>query len=751
VVPIQKSRSLYYCPDLILKKAFLITGFRAGLYKGLYLSLLFISFLFPYISFAMEKNEAPKGPVDIEAKSITYDRDEDTYHAEGNVVITFTEGILTADSVVLNKTTNSALAQGHVLMKTEGDILEGDEIIFDIATKTGIVYTGKLFIDRNHFYISGKKIERKSEDTYHIKEAAVTTCDGDSPDWQFTAKELNVTIDGYGTLKHGKFLIKDIPIFYLPYMIFPAKTTRQSGFLSPKIAYSRDRHGLDIEIPFYWAISENKDATFYQRYMEKRGWKEGVELRYIMGKNSFGTFYGDFLNDTKQVAETWGNISRDWTSDQKRWSFYLNHETFFSQDFYLRLDIAKVSDNWYFKDFSSSNYYLDNYSQNETERFKRVPFVGDESLGSLNSTARLVKNWKLYNLTSLVSYTDDFRSASNDSTWQKYPEIRLTGIKQPLFGTSLNFELDTSYDYYYRTEGEKGHLYDIQPTLSLPFNLGEYLQLIPEMGVKGTFWSRDDNNSENDNNSDDHGSYKIYNAGVTLTTGIHRIFDVGGKTIEKIRHDIKPELTYSYVAHIDQDNHPAFVTETNEENNLGYALINTFTAKIKGENGKISYRELLRLKLAQTYDITEARREVISPEEERRPFGDLNVEFDCMPLDYISLRGRNIFSVNSGDWKQTNYDLDLKDRRGDSAILGYRYTQDAVEEINLYLKALITNSLGMTYLVRKNNFDAKYIEKTYGFNYRRQCWNIEFSYSDNENDRRFMMSFSLYGFGGSGR
>ncbi|PIP07256.1 MAG: hypothetical protein COX52_04455 [Syntrophobacterales bacterium CG23_combo_of_CG06-09_8_20_14_all_48_27] len=703
----------------------------------------FLSFLSHLSSFAMESNIS-KGPVNIEANSISYDRDEDTYHAEGNVVITFSGGIMTAESVILNKAANDALAQGHVVMKSEGDILEGDSVVFDIATKTGVVYEGKMFVEKNHFYLSGGKIEKKSEATYNIKDATVTTCDGDSPDWQLTAREANVTVDGYGILKHSKFLVKDFPILYIPYLIFPVKTTRQSGFLFPRLAYSRDRHGLDIEVPFYWAISKSMDATFYQRYMEKRGWKEGVEFRYFIGDDSWGTFYGDFLNDTKQTAETSGGISRNWTSDQKRWSFYLNHETTFSEGFYLRTDIAKVSDNWYFKDFSTSNYYLDHYSANEEQRFKKVSFLGNKSLGSLDSTARLVKDWQLYNLTGLISYSDDFRSASNEATLQKYPEIRLTGIKQPLFDTPLNFELAASYDYYYRTEGQKGHLYDIQPAISLPVNLGGYLQLTPEMAVKGTFWDRDDGVAANDNK---HGDRKVWNAGVNLTTEVHRIFDVGGETMEKIRHGIESELTYTYATVIAQDNRPDFVTEVTGENNLSYALINTLTARGKGKDGRTSYRELLRLKLAQNYDIKEARRDVTSPGMEKRPFSDLDVEFDCVPSEYFSFRGRNRFSVNSGEWKQTNYDLHLNDRRGDTATVGYRYTQNSLEEINLSLKALITKSLDMTYVIRKNQLDGKYVERTYGLNYRRQCWNAELSYSDSENDRRFMMSFSLYGLG----
>ncbi len=306
--------------------------------------------------FAFER-EVPKGPVNIEADSIIYDSNLDTYRAKGNVVITFAGGYLKADSVILNKTTKDAVAEGHVEIKSEKDFLEGEKAQFNIDTKTGVLLNGKMFFYKNHLYLSGDEIEKKGEATYYLKDATATTCDGDRPDWRFAGKEVNVTIDGYGTLKHGTFQVKNFPFIYLPYMIFPVKTTRQTGFLFPRFSYSQDKHGWDVGIPFYWAISDNTDATFYQRYMDKRGFQEGMEFRYCFSKDSFGTFYGDYLNDKREVSDTEeDNLSRDWRESQKRWSYYLNHETTFTPGFYFRTDIKKVSDNWYFRDFDSYNY-----------------------------------------------------------------------------------------------------------------------------------------------------------------------------------------------------------------------------------------------------------------------------------------------------------------------------------------------------------------------------------------------------------
>jgi LPS-assembly protein len=94
--------------------------------------------------------------------------------------------------------------------------------------------------------------------------------------------------------------------------------------------------------------------------------------------------------------------------------------------------------------------------------------------------------------------------------------------------------------------------------------------------------------------------------------------------------------------------------------------------------------------------------------------------------------------------------LTLSDHRGYSASAGYRYTRDRLEEINLSLKAALTSSIGATYVLRQNRLDRKTVESTYGLQYRKQCWNVEFNVSDREDDRTVMVVFSLYGLGRGG-
>jgi LPS-assembly protein len=708
-----------------------------------FLAILFVPWMAASPLRAFE-TEFRGGPVTIEADSIAYDGDEDVFHAAGKVLITFTGGFLKADTATLNRTTNQALAVGHVLVQSNQDILEGEKVSFNIVSRTGTVNDGKMFIAQNHFYIKGERIEKKSEATYRLENATVTTCDGDAPDWRIAGSELDLTVDGYGVLKHGRFLARDLPVLYVPYLIFPAKTTRQTGFLFPRFAYSRDKNGLDVEIPFYWVVSDSADATFFQRYMEKRGFKEGVEFRYFTSPDSFGVFYGDFINDRRRVAESAGGMSRDWQDDRNRWSYYLNHESNFADGISLRSDIRRVSDRWYFRDFSSSNYYLDHYSQGGEERFQHVSFRGDESLGSLDSTVRLTKDWSLYNLTALARYTDDFSSPDNNATLQKYPEVTLTGFRQPLFGSPFQLEFTAGYDHFFRQEGQKGHLWDISPTLYLPLKLGPYARVTPQAGFRGNVWERSDSVTDT---GDKYGDREVFTLGTTLSTEMHRVFDVKGAEMEKIRHGIRPEITYTYIPDASQDHAPDFLDRIPGQHSLTYGITNTLLARMRAKDGKISYREMMRFRLGQTYDIQEARRDVTGAGKDNRPFRDVDLELDLAPLPYLSLSARNKFDVNSGEWRQNNYDLTLSDHRGDLASAGYRYTRDTLEEINLYLKAALTSSIGATYILRLNQLDRKTVESTYGLQYRKQCWNVEFNISDHEDDRTVMFVFSLYGMG----
>ena len=702
-------------------------------------------------------------PVKIEADTLFYDQERDLYEAQGNVVITYGDGVLTAASAEYNRKSNLATAHGNALLRMAEDSLQGDKIVVNVEDKTGVAYNSKAFYARNHFYIKGSRIEKTGENTYFIEEPAATTCDGDRPDWEITGRSMKVTLEGYGLMKDARLRARHLPVFYAPLVAFPAKTKRQSGFLFPYLGYSKDKDGIDIEVPFFWAITPQMDATFFSRYMEKRGFKEGVEFRYFAGSKSFGTLYGDMMEDNRHVTETAavGNQSRDWQGMHRRWSYYLNHQTNFDSQFYIRTDLRRVSDSWYFRDFSAHNYYLSNYSTTELDPFRKVPFQGNESLPSLESSARVYKGWNNFSLMARISSTDDFSAANNDRTLQQYPEIVFTGIKQQFLSTPLYYEFTGNYDYFYRGDGQKGHYLDIAPTISLPFNISRYAKITPQITLREIYWNRDDQQANSDNKSDNR---TVYNAGLSISSRISRVFTVKIQNWDKIKHEIKPEFFYSYIPGVKQDNLPDYIPWVNsfmanslssnigytnvltEQNAVAWALTNTVTARAQGKSGSRSYIELLRFKLFQVYDINEAKKDMSGSTADRRPISDMGIEFDLKPHPYVSFAARNKYNPYVG-WKEMNYDLGLSDWRGDNMTVGYRYTMDSLEEINMVLKLNLTRGFSGNLILRQDQFNDRTVENTVGLAYLAQCWGVGVDFTKTHDDQRIMFKFSLAGLG----
>jgi LPS-assembly protein len=137
-------------------------------------------------------------------------------------------------------------------------------------------------------------------------------------------------------------------------MFFPAKTKRQSGLLPPKLGYST-LNGAEIMIPFYWAISDQTDATFYQRYMSKRGYMQGVEFRYVESQNSKGILEFDILSD-KETPKNLSDgdavdISPYARTNQTRYWLRGRADQDLPQGVVARLDGDFVSDQDYLREF----------------------------------------------------------------------------------------------------------------------------------------------------------------------------------------------------------------------------------------------------------------------------------------------------------------------------------------------------------------------------------------------------------------
>jgi hypothetical protein len=132
-----------------------------------------------------------------------------------------------------------------------------------------------------YFHIEGETLVRTNDNDFYARNSLFTPCyckPGETPAWAFSASEIEAQIGGYADMYHPVLEIKGVPVLYLPYLKFPIKDRRQSGFLPPTFAFE-DRSGNIYSQPVYLDLGPDADTTLKTDIYEKRGTRIGVEYR----------------------------------------------------------------------------------------------------------------------------------------------------------------------------------------------------------------------------------------------------------------------------------------------------------------------------------------------------------------------------------------------------------------------------------------------------------------------------------------
>ena len=748
------------------------------------------AFVFGSVDFSFaQSNERvfkddPSKPWHIVGDEISLDKKTNKYIAKGNVVITKENKRLTADFVRFDNINMQVLAVGHVIMMVGDDLLIANKMEMDLEAEIGTAYNGTVFLKENHFYIKGDKIQKTGKDSYAVNKGSLTTCDGDNPAWKVTGRNLKVTIEGYGFITNAALWAKKVPVMYAPFFVFPAKTKRQSGLLPPQIVYSERKWDEYIQ-PFYWAINESSDATFYYHHIGRRGEKAGFEYRYVLDENSKGTLMYDFLQDKKvddgttESSEEWGYT--DDTNDKlrpnsDRYWFRMKHDQSLASGFTAKLDIDIVSDQDYLREFKDGYTGFDKTDMYFLKNFGRDIEDYDEST-RVNSLS-INKIWSQFSFNAETRWYDNVinrrRDEIDDTTIQMLPNIDFNGSKQQIYGTPLYFDLDSQYTYFYREDASRAHRMDVYPRLYLPLRFKKYMSFEPSVGFRETAWHFD---KEEYRSSDEATMYRgIYDFKADASSDIYKIYNIQAFGIDKIKHAITPNVVYEYIPGKYQSKYPQFdsLDSIARKNLVTYSLTNVFTSRSQAQltekdppdkntdnyvTGRV-YNQLCRLKLEQSYNINEAKEDTPSlwvNKKQKRPFSAIYGEIQLDPVKYVSMQADTKWSPYEGDFESRNVALTVSDNRGDNVFVEHRYAYDSSVPINssesIYteMTLAVTDQLNVYADYERNIYDSQEIKRGVGFLYKAQCWSIDFGYTDEDNDRKYTFIINLYGLGQFGK
>lgn len=462
--------------------------------KASFILLLTICFsLFTGYCFAQEKTN-------ITSESLEYNQETFTYNAKGKVKLQKADTLVEADEMKYNEQTSEVFAEGSVKYTTPTTIITASRAELNTEAKTGILYDAEVFFLRDNYHIAGKVIEKRGEKYYFSPDATFTTCDASVPAWCFKGKNIDAVVGDELKARDVFFRIKNVPVFYFPYFLAPILTERKTGFLIPSAGYS-NKWGFNLNVPFYWAITENRDVTVSLDYYTIKGLGESLEYRYVEPFNAKGKLWVYHLDDNvlnKDFFEL--KLLHDQRSADKIGGF---------------LNINYINEKDFYREFI-------NNLQVRTNRF--LESTGEVGLPFDNS--------RLY-LSS--QYWIDLKEHSSDPP-QLLPELGF--VLYPKKFDGLLFTANTSVANFWRKEGVYGQRLDIFPQVLHSFGSGVVFS--QTLGLRETAYSLH-------NNDDDNSPHR---EAIDYSIIANSRFS---KKYASFMHIIEPSISYAIIANSEND------------------------------------------------------------------------------------------------------------------------------------------------------------------------------------------------------
>lgn len=361
-------------------------------------------------------------PAFLEADQIDGD-DQGVVTLTGNAQVRRMDAILKGDVIKYRRETGDLDAQGSVRLLRDATLITGPGLKYNIDADTGELDEPVFRLGTNGGSGSASHALILSRSRMRLKDVIYTGCPCPNPSWEIRSKQVDLDFDrNEGVARNGVLYFKDVPILASPYLTFPVKRERKSGFLLPTYGTS-SQGGIDIMVPYYVNLAPNYDMTLMPRYMSKRGVQAGGEFRYL-GRSYAGRMTGTYLNNDHQTGTN-------------RWMYSTVHRHLLPNGFFADWDISRVSDINYFRDFSSLGL-----NESTTSYLRQR--------GRLGWTSRYVRSYvQVYKYQSL--YDDD--AVSRNPQYDKEPELVVKAARYNWGGFDL--ELDSAATRFRKPMGEQ--------------------------------------------------------------------------------------------------------------------------------------------------------------------------------------------------------------------------------------------------------------------------------------------------------
>lgn len=418
---------------------------------------------------------------DIQADTISFDKDSGWFSADGNVRIVYGDNELHARQVKLNPETGAVEAHGNVvLIRKDQNTWTGEDIAYNYKTGAGLASNLDLR-DKNFRVLAGES-ERGTDDTFYLDDVEMTTCTNEPGFFHYhvAGSETEFKPNGYLKTRHAVLYLGSVPVFYVPYWyrdfehhygfrFVPGYSSRWGAFLLSAyvfrlVDFGKDDEGHDMEI----------NSKTHLDYRYKRGLAFGEDVSWYLGGGGRGWVSGYFIDDDEPKTRDCSPYDE---LDPERYRFEAVHDVTLSSYDRIRLQATYLSDNDVLKDFFEDDYRLNP----QPENYLTYSHNTDYYTYGIGAYARLND---FYNGVNRLpeAWFESYQTEIAETGIYYEGETRGGWIQREFADFS---DVDPAYkgaDSYETTRFDTYHMF------SYPKKFFGFLQVVPRAGFRATYY-----------------------------------------------------------------------------------------------------------------------------------------------------------------------------------------------------------------------------------------------------------------------
>lgn len=279
----------------------------------------------------------------------------------------------------------------------------GAWIHYNLETGRGSVKGGRAVHQSKYF--RGEQILVDSQKELHARTISVSTCNRNHVHYDFLCSTLKVLENDKAIARSVTFRIGPVPLFWLPFYVFPLQQGRRSGILTPSLG-NNSRDGFAVSnLGYYWAPSEYWDATVSSAIRERNGFRVDSQYRYRVQKRIDGSAEFSFENGHTSTGGT-----------LRSWRLNFQHRQTLSRSMNIR----------------GSGNFTSSASFDQRNSDDLYQFLNRQ----LRSSFSLDKRWSESNrsLDAGLSYYRDLER--NQNRFQGFPRLSFRQGRRRIFGDS---------------------------------------------------------------------------------------------------------------------------------------------------------------------------------------------------------------------------------------------------------------------------------------------------------------------------